>query len=345
MASETKSSLTLVNDASVGTVAWSDAAFASATNDLYATFTGGNSVVSNYLKLTNFSFSIPSGDMIDGIEVKIERKGSIASRLLDNIVRLVVGDTIQGDDNATGTNYPTGDTIATYGSSSDLWGLSLSDTDVNASDFGMVISSKRTSGGGTNTASIDHITITVYHSSIDTSPKTLGAGAGGNIPGPDANWILESGITASDNSYASLGVLLAADEQTDYLEASLFGFNLPVDAVVNGIEVSFETSKQDSSPDFIDSSVYIRKDRVNVGTEKTPSNLFSSTSDDTVILGSSSDLWGTTWTYSDINDIGFGAAIRAIRDSAGGTNVPKVDYISITVYFDGAVQRRIFTIT
>lgn len=340
MAEVTKVGSVFVNDATVGTEAWANPGNVVVSLDLYATFDGGNNDISEYLKSTGYGFSIPVGNSIDGIEVKIERKGSSANRLLDNSVRLVKGGAISGDDKATGTSYPTDDTVATYGGPTDLWGLTWDAADINASDFGNVLSSKRTSGGGMHTASVDHITITVHHSAMDVSPSTRPAGTGADSGGGDEPWSFEEQIDSSDNQYALVTLGVDEDAQTNYLEASEFDYNLPAGAVIDGIEVTLETSKFNASPDFIASSVFIMKAGANAGTEKTPSNLFDNTSDTTVTLGGSSDLWGTTWTQADINSAGFGASVRAIRDSTVGDNVPRVDFISTTVYFNGTAQRR-----
>ena len=58
------------NDASVGTVAWSNTAFAMSSDNSYATVADATS---NYLTLTNFGFAIPGGSTIDGIEISIEK--------------------------------------------------------------------------------------------------------------------------------------------------------------------------------------------------------------------------------------------------------------------------------
>ncbi len=65
---------TAANDNSVGTQAWSNLTNSFSQNNLYAdaTVTKANPTT-QYLKLTNFSFSIPTGAVIDGIRVEIDR--------------------------------------------------------------------------------------------------------------------------------------------------------------------------------------------------------------------------------------------------------------------------------
>lgn len=112
--------------------------------------------------LTTFGFSIPSTATIDGIIVAIERSASAGGTVTDLAVKLIKGGTISGDNKAdTVTTWPTTDGTVTYGGASDLWGLTLLYSDVNASNFGVSISA--TGVGSAGFPQVDHVTITVYY--------------------------------------------------------------------------------------------------------------------------------------------------------------------------------------
>lgn len=167
---------TMADDAAVGTKAWTNPGDVASSNNVYATANSGGETT-HYLKCTNFGFAIPGGSTINGVSVSIERKAnrSTSGRYAkDATVSLVKGGTVSGNNKAaTGTFYPTTDTVASYGSSADLWGLTLTDTDINASTFGVVLSADIADDVTSTTASIDLITITI----------TYTAGAGGlSIP-------------------------------------------------------------------------------------------------------------------------------------------------------------------
>ena len=169
---------TVANNTGVGTKIWSSYSNATTSNNVYtiaSSFNVGTTSTSNYLKATNFGFSITSGATIDGVVVEIERKCNVntgSNFIKDNIISLVKGGTVSGNNNAdTVTKWSTTEAFFTYGSSSDLWGLSLTDSDINASTFGVVLSVNGTRAGKTNpTASVDFIRITVYY--------TIGGGGG-----------------------------------------------------------------------------------------------------------------------------------------------------------------------
>lgn len=157
---------TFAEDTSVGFVAMSNYSNAQTSNNSYATYTQIGTVASYYLKATNFGFSIPTNSVVTGIKVEIERK-SIGTNITatDNSVKIVKGGTISGDEKAAAGAWPGTDTYATYGSSTDKWGLTWTPADINASNFGMVISILHTVTGspGPISSDIDHIRITVSY--------------------------------------------------------------------------------------------------------------------------------------------------------------------------------------
>lgn len=79
----------------------------------------------------------------------------------DSVVKLVKGGSVVGNSMAdTVTKWPSGDAPKVYGNNSEMWGSALTPDDVNASDFGMVLSAEAASG----TARVDAITMTVFYS-------------------------------------------------------------------------------------------------------------------------------------------------------------------------------------
>lgn len=160
---------TSVVDTSFGTLGWNTVGNTLTSNDAYADSGTTAPSSSHYIKATNFGFSIPSGATIDGIVVEIERKTNNTAntyKAKDSRVRIVKGGTIQTTDLAdTGTIWPITDTYKTYGSSSELWGTTWTDTDINSSTFGVVISAslRGLPGKFFSYAYVDHIRITVHY--------------------------------------------------------------------------------------------------------------------------------------------------------------------------------------
>ncbi len=161
-ASSTNSPGTMADDATVGTVAWTNFNNGMASDNAYAFATLRNKV-SHYLKASNFGFSIPAGAVINGIVVEIERKAGGVSQIEDNSIKIVKSNGSLGTtEKSTGSAWNDWDSYITFGGSVDLWGETWTAADINDADFGVCISAKETFNI-TDQANIDHIRITVYY--------------------------------------------------------------------------------------------------------------------------------------------------------------------------------------
>lgn len=170
----THSAGTGADDATVGTVAWTNPGNITASDGVFAvTGTLGAVAVSHWLKATNFGFAIPTGAVIRGIVAEVQRKqtppgipGPVSPWVADNAVRIVKGGTIQATDRSSPSLWPLASAYASYGSAADLWGQTWTAADLNASTFGVALSARNTQSTFATGASVDHIRITVYYTEI-----------------------------------------------------------------------------------------------------------------------------------------------------------------------------------
>lgn len=150
---------TFASDNTLGIVAITNPSNAQLSDNSYATSVLLLGQISNYLKVTNFGFNVPNDATITGVTVSIERSSNTLNGTHDDSVKLVKGGAISGNDKANAAlEWPTSDAVATYGSSTDLWGLALAPSDVNSSNFGVVIAAIADLA---STAQIDYVSITV----------------------------------------------------------------------------------------------------------------------------------------------------------------------------------------
>lgn len=162
-----------LNDPGVA-ILWTDPTNATSSNDIYATVILNGALEPNYsqyLQGTNPSFSIPAGSTIDGIVLEVEKKSSgdtAKGFLVDSNVQITLdgGVSFSATNLAdTVTHWSTTESYITYGSSTELWGLTPSVSDVNGTGFGggIVV----VAGGAlpfvSRTASVDHMRVTVYY--------------------------------------------------------------------------------------------------------------------------------------------------------------------------------------
>lgn len=121
----------------------------------------------DYLEITNFGFAIPSGAIITGVVATITRDADVAASAFDQNVKLIVSGSIAGDNQADFiTPWPTSSTAATYGAFNSVWGATLTRAIVNASNFGVAISS--VCNGANVIPSVQSVALTIYYSTGET---------------------------------------------------------------------------------------------------------------------------------------------------------------------------------
>lgn len=135
----------------------------------------------------------------------------------------------------------------------------------------------------------------------------------------------------SDNSYATSVLLLG--QSSNFLNATNFGFSIPLDSTITGIMVEIERSATVLSALF-DNSVKIIKSGSIVGNEKANASAWP-TADAYQAYGADGDLWGVSWTPTDINSTAFGLVVSAISSVAA---TAQIDHIRITIYYLGSNQ-------
>jgi hypothetical protein len=144
-----------------------------------ATLNGANPTT-HYLKATNFGLAVPAGATITGVVVEVERADlEETDAITDFSLRLVKGGVVSGADRAGADRWPPSSMeTATYGESTDMWGLTLTPADVNASNFGVVLSA--TSAAGAGSPAVDFIRVTVHYTASSGVPSatTMLVGSG-----------------------------------------------------------------------------------------------------------------------------------------------------------------------
>ena len=192
MASQTNTPASVLNQGS-GDLSWVIDRKGAGRVELYA-----NDQLSQSLTLTKFGFRIPPTAIITGVAVSLSRRAQHAettNRILDAGVRLTLnGRSFAGSTQAEkATQWPSEKSEwIQYGHSSDLWGLTLSPSDVNSPNFGVGIQAQCTSSGaeGNSVATVYPVSVTVYFTIPVATPAMLlsdpdpSSGAPGSTPLP-----------------------------------------------------------------------------------------------------------------------------------------------------------------
>jgi hypothetical protein len=154
---------TSVSDSTVGTTAWVNPTNAQGSDDdVFATNTTVGSGTFEYLKSTNYGFSIPAGATITGVLVEHSSKDVGTTGNFDNC-RLVIGGAI-GTGIRDGGNTSSTEVIRSAGGEGDVFDETLTPAIINASDFGWVLGGDTS---GVTVISTDWVAMTIYYVEVE----------------------------------------------------------------------------------------------------------------------------------------------------------------------------------
>lgn len=255
---------TTVDDATVGNVAWTNPNNVQSNDAVYSTSTLVGPQFTHYLNATNFGFTIPTGTTINGITVESEMKKDAVD--IRNLYAKIVKGGVIGTTNKATSNIneiPTTEAYETFGGSADLWGLTWTPADINASNFGFVISSQAQTGSS-GTVYIDHIRITVTYTlnvpivttqsvtNIDITTATgngnVTSDGGTTITERGTCWNTSTGPTTANNKFIASGTTGTFTTSLTGLSANTLYYvrSYAINSVGTsyGSEVTFTTLRQ-----------------------------------------------------------------------------------------------------
>lgn len=168
-----------------------------------------------------------------------------------------------------------------------------------------------------------------------TGPKYPTATSTVNGAGSDGSWANPANIFADDGSNATSFFLNPpSSRDTVELNGSTFGFNIPSNAVIDGIKLEMEVP---SSNRWFNGGgiMQLKKAGSLVGTNKDGTATVAS---NVYTYGGSTDLWGTTWTPAQINASNFGFGFVATYTSSPNDFSIAIDFVRVTVYWHYSVD-------
>jgi hypothetical protein len=165
-----------------------------------------------------------------------------------------------------------------------------------------------------------------------TAWKFAGTGANDAAVG-NAAWATPGNITASNNTYAQTATM-GAGQTSQILRATNFGFttsDIPDGSTIDGIEVRIERARATGGGTNVrDNAIILRKSTGQVGDNKAVTTVWP-TADGTATYGAADDVWGASFTDTEILNSGFGVDIRCERTQ--GTAAGRVDAVEIRVHY------------
>lgn len=144
----------------------------------------------------------------------------------------------------------------------------------------------------------------------------------------EVDWNNLANVPACDGVYA--GVSAGGGVQSHYLLAQDFGFSLPTPCTITGIEVWI--TRRDTQEKYTDASVSLFLAGLAQGEDKADAGAMWPALEDTAVYGHSADTWGLALLQADVASPLFGVGVSGVNN-VGGSSVPGVDCIQITVYY------------
>jgi hypothetical protein len=156
------------------------------------------------------------------------------------------------------------------------------------------------------------------------------ASAGVNDGGAGTAWTNPAYVYDPTNYATITGATHNTTSQN--VEATGFGFAIPSGSTIDGITVLFDETDGGSAEPQEQSSFLVQmlKAGTPVGTAKTSKGIGTGT----LSLGNNIDLWGTTWSVSDINNSNFGFEIAAVTPAALGAWAANTYYSPMAIVID-----------
>lgn len=144
----------------------------------------------------------------------------------------------------------------------------------------------------------------------------------------DVAWTNPNNAVSSDDSRAS-AIDIPNGQATQLLTAYNFGFSVPSDMTMTGWSVDIEGYSGPSSGNSV--IVYLHK--TTGGYQGYASGTsFPHSSEGTITIGGSSNMFGTTWTPAQANAATFGISIQ-IYNTSGATQTVNIDTFTITAHY------------
>ncbi len=305
---------------------WTGTTNTASSDNSYAAY---NNTAQDYLKLTNFGFTtsdVPSNATITGISASIEGNASSGA----------------GSQSSAGPNSPS-TCVNTTGTGTVAWGTPSSCTTSNnsyatASVDGTTTNWLSATGFGfsiPSTATVNGIQVEVERKASATNNGAVDDAAarlikGGTIQSTDATLLQDWSITEQYVSYGGSSSLWGTTWTAADVNSSNFGFALSATkASAAGAAITASVDHVRITVTYTTASgnlynVCLTKDGSScTGTEKTNQTLNVST-DSTVVKGGSSDLWGSTWSISQVTASTFGIFIKDADADASAINFDQV---------------------
>ena len=260
---------------------------------------------SNFLNASNFSFTLPSNATVLGVTASYNAASTGAGAwVVDQGVYLLKAGAQTGSNHAVAQGWQG---TLSYGGSTDLWGAAWLYSDINNNGFGVALQLNNTNNVTSKTGFVTaFVTLTVYYS----------------IPTSSFSWTNPTNVEGN-SAYATA---TATNNGTSIIRTNTYGFSGLGGVTITGIQVNatcFATGG-------VNPTLQIALDKASA-LYTTFSGQVMPGSSAVLTFGGAGNLWGGTWSGTDIDAAGFGVELYCITTS--GSSAVSVKNVTITVFY------------
>lgn len=152
-------------------------------------------------------------------------------------------------------------------------------------------------------------------------------------------WTNFGNVLTNNNAYATAASATNGTRATNYLVARNFNFNIPMNAIVCGVEAEigrFASINNGTTSRVQDADIKLLVNNVVAGATRAIVGLPAvnwPTAEAIATYGANNDTWGNTLTGFDVTNNGFGIAISANITRGAGTVTASIDYVRLRIYY------------
>jgi len=139
-----------------------------------------------------------------------------------------------------------------------------------------------------------------------------------------------TGWSNTDNLKLDDGSVATSTVSGQHIRPLSFGFSIPAGSTIDGIEVTIKRYA-DAGGVAADGEVTLVQDGISGGIDHADGAYTTTPTVETV--GGPADLWGLTWTPSQINTDGTSGFGVSFTTSVAGGHTASIDYIAVKVYY------------
>ncbi len=288
---------------------------ATQTND------GDTSYIDTAASVETFDFAsagIPATALVNSVTLTASAKGTASGALLQLVAENGGAPNI-GSSNALTTGYATYTRAMT---TNPLTGNAWTAAEANAWS---------TSFGVRTTNTTPSVRVTQLSATVNFTPLTPGT-SGQRTPAATHtpnNWDTNAvgNVQSSNNIYASDG---GDGDQQGY---SNFGFSVPANATITGIDVAAEAKSSDTSG--CEFRATLSANGTTFSAPNGPDTLPLTGTDATLTFGGATDTWGRTWTPAEVNSNNLTVRVEGVDPGSSCSNgsVTSLDHLRVNVSY------------